>query len=116
MSFRVGSPPQKFVLIADTGSDLTWMHCNHKGENCPKDGLTPPNRMFQADASSTFKTIPCSSRTCKVDLQDTFSLSMCPTPVTPCAYDYRFVYKYASGIIFFNILCIKKMISSLYLL
>lgn len=90
VSFRVGSPPQKFVLIADTGSDLTWMHCNHKGENCPKDGLTPPNRMFQADASSTFKTIPCSSRTCKVDLQDTFSLSMCPTPNTPCAYDYSY--------------------------
>ncbi|KAL0363082.1 UNVERIFIED_CONTAM: Aspartic proteinase NANA, chloroplast [Sesamum calycinum] len=28
--FRVGSPPQKLVLIADTGSDLTWMNCKYR--------------------------------------------------------------------------------------
>ena len=24
---RVGSPGQKFILVADTGSDLTWINC-----------------------------------------------------------------------------------------
>ena len=26
---RVGTPGQKFMLVADTGSDLTWMNCRY---------------------------------------------------------------------------------------
>ncbi|KAK9284768.1 hypothetical protein L1049_023945 [Liquidambar formosana] len=95
VSFRVGSPrPQKVVLIADTGSDLTWMHCNYRCHDCwKKSFLGRAERIFHADLSPSFKTIPCLSNMCKVDLADTFSLSRCPEPMTPCAYDY----KYADG-------------------
>lgn len=77
---KVGTPPQKMLLIADTGSELTWMNCKRHGRR----------RGFQSTRSSTFKTVPCSSRTCKIDFMDLFSLARCPTPSTPCSYDYRY--------------------------
>lgn len=30
VQFRVGTPPQKFLLIVDTGSDLTWLKCRYR--------------------------------------------------------------------------------------
>ncbi|KAI3414929.1 Peptidase A1 domain-containing protein [Psidium guajava] len=77
---KVGTPPQKMLLIADTGSELTWMSCRRRNRR----------RGFRPTRSSTFKTVPCSSRTCKIDLMDLFSLARCPTPSTPCSYDYRY--------------------------
>ena len=95
---RVGKPSQKFVLIADTGSDLTWVYCNSRFGNgngntskTHKGRLRNHRRVFHADRSSSFETIPCLSDMCKVQLANLFSLSICPTPFTPCAYDYRFV-------------------------
>ncbi|KAF8036654.1 hypothetical protein BT93_C2396 [Corymbia citriodora subsp. variegata] len=77
---KVGTPPQKMLLIADTGSQLTWMNCKRRDRR----------RGFQPTRSSTFKTVPCLSRTCKIDFMDLFSLAQCPTPSTPCSYDYRY--------------------------
>lgn len=85
---KVGTPPKKFRLIADTGSELTWMRCMY-------DRQRPRRRrpgVFLPANSSTFTTIPCPSRTCKVDLMNLFSLARCPTPSSPCAYDFRYVY------------------------
>ncbi|KAJ8751811.1 hypothetical protein K2173_026002 [Erythroxylum novogranatense] len=92
VSFRVGSPrPRKFVLIADTGSDLTWIHCEYRCEHClklqPYPGII---RIFDADTSPSFRTIPCSSITCKDELSSSFSLTDCPAPEAPCLYDYRY--------------------------
>lgn len=92
VSFRVGSPPQKFVLIADTGSDVTWMNCYYRPspvcrrENCPTLGAT--RRIFHASRSPTFKTIPCVSDLCKYDLSGSFSLDYCPTALSPCEFEY----------------------------
>jgi len=89
----VGTPGQRFMLVADTGSDLTWMHCRYRcGRRCgTHKGRLNNRRVFHADRSSSFKTIPCLSEMCKVELANLFSLSKCPAPLTPCAYDYRYL-------------------------
>lgn len=91
VSFRVGSPPQKMVLIVDTGSDLTWVNCKYMCDDCPSIAKANGSRIFYANQSPSFKTIPCSSDICKADLAQSFSLARCPNPMIPCAYDYRLV-------------------------
>ncbi|KAF7835832.1 aspartic proteinase NANA, chloroplast-like [Senna tora] len=85
---RIGNPPQKFWLIADTGSDLTWVNCNDDGD----DGGVGSSRknVFSARRSRTFQAVLCSSKQCKVDLSDLFSLQTCPRPSDPCLYDFRY--------------------------
>lgn len=110
VSFRVGSPrPQKFVLIADTGSDLTWMNCNYNCKDCPHQLMLnrrphpdPPRRIFRANYSPSFKTIPCSYDFCKFDLADSFSLAQCPTLEAPCLYDYRYLYIHSACMFFLS--------------
>uniref|UniRef100_A0A803QER7 Peptidase A1 domain-containing protein n=1 Tax=Cannabis sativa TaxID=3483 RepID=A0A803QER7_CANSA len=68
----IGTPGQRFVLVADTGSELTWMNCRYKNYEPKKKGKEP---IFKADESSTFRTVSCSSRMCKIDLADLFSLA-----------------------------------------
>lgn len=95
VEISVGSPPQQFRLIADTGSELTWMRCGYKDddEDDGSVGDVSSGHMvtFEPDKSSTFRTVPCSSQTCKVDLMNLFSLTKCSRPSSPCAYDYRYV-------------------------
>nr|POE45996.1 aspartyl protease family protein 2 [Quercus suber] len=94
VSFRVGSPPQKFVLIADTGSDVTWMNCHYRPSpvchhgNCPN--FDAARRIFHASRSPTFKTIPCVSDLCKFDLSGSFSMDYCPTALSPCEFEYSY--------------------------
>jgi len=76
--FRVGTPAQPFVLVADTGSDLTWVKCA---------GSSPPGRVFRPKTSKSWAPIPCSSDTCKLDVP--FSLANCSSSASPCSYDYR---------------------------
>lgn len=83
--FRVGTPSQRFLLVVDTGSDLTWMKCRYQCKSC----LTKVKRrrIFHAGMSSSFETIPCSSDMCKTL---PFSLAQCSTPMSPCLFDYRY--------------------------
>ncbi|PON72605.1 Aspartic peptidase [Parasponia andersonii] len=89
----VGTPGQKFLLVADTGSELTWVKCKY--DNCGRrpECLNKPldKTVFNADHSTSFQTVPCSSQTCKSELSDLFSLARCPTNASPCAYDYRYM-------------------------
>ncbi|KAL5231519.1 hypothetical protein ABZP36_030295 [Zizania latifolia] len=75
--FRVGTPAQPFVLIADTGSDLTWVKCRG-----------PPPRVFRPGDSKTWSPIPCSSEMCKSSVP--FSLANCSSTTAACSYDYRY--------------------------
>ncbi|KAL3627172.1 hypothetical protein CASFOL_028535 [Castilleja foliolosa] len=102
VKFRVGSPAQEVMLIADTGSELTWMKCRYKcrGARCGRDSRI--RRVFRADHSSTFRPVPCSSSACKIDLSNLFSLSRCASPADPCAYDYRYADGSASLGVFGN--------------
>lgn len=95
VAFKAGTPSQKLKLIVDTASDLTWMKCKYSCENDPNkcsgmSGQDSKVEVFEADESSSFDTIPCSSEMCKVDLSNLFSLAMCPFPFTPCGFDYRY--------------------------
>uniref|UniRef100_A0A1D1XME7 Aspartic proteinase nepenthesin-1 n=1 Tax=Anthurium amnicola TaxID=1678845 RepID=A0A1D1XME7_9ARAE len=84
--FRVGTPAQRFLLLADTGSDLTWMKCRHRA--CRRCRDPRGREVFLAYRSSSFAPIRCSSQLCKNTLP--FSLTRCPTPASPCAYDYGY--------------------------
>uniref|UniRef100_J3L2W2 Peptidase A1 domain-containing protein n=1 Tax=Oryza brachyantha TaxID=4533 RepID=J3L2W2_ORYBR len=90
--FRVGTPAQPFLLVADTGSDLTWIKCHRAAASSKNASSLPatasPRRTFRPDKSRTWAPIPCSSATCKESLP--FSLAACATPANPCAYDYRY--------------------------
>ncbi|KAJ6830727.1 uncharacterized protein M6B38_351190 [Iris pallida] len=88
---RVGTPAQRFLLVADTGSDLTWVKCSYGSRKCGKKkcGSDPDaERVFRADRSRTFHPISCGSDLCRNDLP--FSLTTCPTPASPCDYDYGY--------------------------
>ncbi|RCV16604.1 hypothetical protein SETIT_3G151200v2 [Setaria italica] len=86
VKFLVGTPAQEFTLVADTGSDLTWVKCHGAG-------AATPGRVFCPKNSESWAPIPCSSNTCKLDVP--FSLANCSAPASPCSYDYR--YKEASA-------------------
>lgn len=77
--FLLGTPARPFLLVLDTGSDLTWVKCRLRGRR--------RHRVFHPASSETFRIIPCAAEMCKNDLP--FSLSACPTPASPCRYDYK---------------------------
>jgi hypothetical protein len=85
--FRVGTPAQPFLLVADTGSDLTWVKCRRPAAKNSSSAGAGTGRAFRPEKSRTWAPISCASDTCVKSLP--FSLATCPTPGTPCAYDYR---------------------------
>lgn len=60
----IGSPPQEFALIVDTGSTVTYVPCS----SCVKCG-THQDPRFSPEASSTYKPVPCGPKcsTCDPD-------------------------------------------------
>ncbi|XP_054811419.1 aspartic proteinase NANA, chloroplast [Prosopis cineraria] len=91
---KVGTPFQRFWLIADSGSDLTWFNCNYKPQNFTshrKRKSQSRRRVFSPHRSRTFQPVACSSQECKVDLSHLNSLRACPNSSAPCLYDYRYL-------------------------
>ena len=70
MKLVIGTPPVETLGIADTGSDLTWIQC----KPCKKC-FQHKNPLFDLRASSSYKTLKCTSKQCKA-IQDF------PTPCT----------------------------------
>lgn len=91
ITFNVGTPAQTFLLIADTGSELTWMNCQYRSNKTVLSGPTNRKggrRIFLADQSNSFRPINCSSRGCTEYLP--MVLPECPTPGSPCKYSYEY--------------------------
>ncbi|CAJ2639527.1 unnamed protein product [Trifolium pratense] len=61
MNYSIGTPPVQLYGAIDTGSDLIWFQC----KPCSKQCFNQTSPMFDPLKSSTYKTIPCSSPTCK---------------------------------------------------
>lgn len=61
VSLTVGTPPQNVSMVIDTGSELSWLHCN-----------TTQNysTIFYPNRSSSYSPVPCSSSTCTTRTQD----------------------------------------------
>lgn len=85
--FRLGTPFQKMMLAMDTGSSLTWVKCKYKcGHKCNKQ---LERKAFHAELSPSFKPILCSEETCKELYLSMSASDYCPTPKSPCMYNYR---------------------------
>lgn len=61
MNVAIGTPPNPFSAIMDTGSDLVWTQCK-PCEEC-FDQSTP---IFDPKKSSTFSELSCSNQLCQV--------------------------------------------------
>ncbi|KAK8945584.1 Aspartic proteinase CDR1 [Platanthera guangdongensis] len=59
MTFYIGTPPEKLVAIADTGSDLIWVQCSP----C-KLCYTQKPPLFDPSSSSTYKSVSCNDDSC----------------------------------------------------
>ncbi|CAI9096294.1 OLC1v1032398C1 [Oldenlandia corymbosa var. corymbosa] len=60
VSLSLGTPPQPFLLVADTGSDLIWVECS-ACRNCSR--RSPDSALF-ARHSSTFSPYHCYDPAC----------------------------------------------------
>jgi len=69
---ELGTPPQPFELIVDTGSSLAWVACGGCGANCdaPQPGGPDPGQgaFFDTAASETFSPVACGSLSCVTGL------------------------------------------------
>lgn len=61
VSLTVGSPPQQVTMVLDTGSELSWLHCN-------KAPATP--LAFNPKLSTSYSPVTCSSPTCRTRTRD----------------------------------------------
>ncbi|CAN1729592.1 Aspartic proteinase CDR1 [Linum perenne] len=59
MDISLGTPPVHILAIADTGSDIIWTQC----KPCPTCYVQNAP-LFDPASSSTYKTVPCSSKAC----------------------------------------------------
>ncbi|KAL2519140.1 Eukaryotic aspartyl protease family protein [Abeliophyllum distichum] len=60
VSLHLGTPPQRLLLVADTGSDLTWVTCSACRRHCPSRATFFPRH------STTFSPYHCFDSSCKL--------------------------------------------------
>ncbi|WCJ28325.1 Eukaryotic aspartyl protease family protein [Euphorbia peplus] len=61
VTLSVGTPPQNVTMVIDTGSELTWVHCN-KTINFPT--------AFDPNRSVSYRPLSCSSSACTNQTRD----------------------------------------------
>ncbi|KAJ4776489.1 Eukaryotic aspartyl protease family protein [Rhynchospora pubera] len=83
----LGSPSQIFLVALDTGSPLFWVPCNCK-QCAPTSDSSYGNitfRNYNLSASTTSKTISCSSSQCFTD-----SSTKCSSKTADCTYTIEY--------------------------
>ncbi|PON87039.1 Aspartic peptidase [Trema orientale] len=86
VDLQVGTPPQKLLLVADTGSDLVWLRCS-ACKNCTNRSR---GSAFLARHSATFSPRHCFDSACRLVPHPK------PNPCnrtrlhSPCRYDYSY--------------------------
>ncbi|GMN26121.1 hypothetical protein TIFTF001_040804 [Ficus carica] len=61
VSLAVGSPPQNVTMVLDTGSELSWFHCNTTTQNTT---TTTTSNSFDPSRSGSYSPVHCSSPVC----------------------------------------------------
>lgn len=84
VDFFLGTPPQKFSLIVDSGSDLLWVQCAPCLQCYAQD--TP---LYAPSNSSTFNPVPCLSPECLL-IPATEGFPCDFHYPGACAYEYRY--------------------------
>ncbi|KAH9536108.1 hypothetical protein CY35_17G089600 [Sphagnum magellanicum] len=79
MNIAIGTPPQTFTTIMDTGSDLVWTQCDPCNECYPQK-----DAVFNPAASSTYQLLSCTSPLC-LELPSTAC-----TGANACEYGYGY--------------------------
>ncbi|CAM6032497.1 unnamed protein product [Sphagnum compactum] len=62
MALSIGTPPQRFFVLIDTGSDLLWLNC----KPCNQCIIHPFGSPFDPSLSSSYRNISCTDNFCKV--------------------------------------------------
>lgn len=86
VDLRIGNPPQRLLLVADTGSDLVWVTCSA----CRNCSSHPPNSAFLARHSSTFSPHHCFDSSCRLVPHPKHTLCNHTRLHSPCRYEYSY--------------------------
>lgn len=90
VEFSIGTPPQPFLFIADTGSDLVWVPCS-LCKDCNGNVYPSNSSIFLSQSSSTFNPISCSSQECELIPPPPNGNTSCSVKEpTSCTYGYGY--------------------------
>ncbi|XP_038976478.1 aspartic proteinase NANA, chloroplast-like [Phoenix dactylifera] len=90
VDLRIGTPPQRIRLVADTGSDLVWARCSPcRGPGC--SARHPPGSAFLPRLSSSFAPFHCYDPSCRLVPHPRHS-PRCPRSRlhSPCRFRYSY--------------------------
>lgn len=86
VNLHLGTPPQRLLLVADTGSDLVWLRCSA----CKNCANRSPGSAFLARHSTTFSPYHCYDSACELVPRPDPSPCNHTRLHSPCRYDFTY--------------------------